>query len=59
MTESLSVAKNVYAMSDCLCSALNMLQDSHCEFSKSESSGDEYEPTQDELAEIETPSCLW
>lgn len=32
-----------------------MLLDSNHEFSESESSGDEYEPTQDELAEVETP----
>lgn len=32
-----------------------MLLDSDCEFSESESSGDEYKPTQDELAEVETP----
>lgn len=31
-----------------------MLLDSDCEFIESESSGDEYEPTQDELAEAET-----
>lgn len=55
---ALSVVKNVYTMSDCRCSSLNMLLDCCCEFSESESSGDECEPAQDELAEIEAPSCL-